>query len=234
MKTLIGVIAGAAILSAGFGTSAQAALLGAGCSHGDFVPGDCNLATFGGGLIDSIATTLSNGNTGQAQIYYSGNNGGDDPDLEDPVIVGGSQILNPTNLLIVAANSSNGGDAGGNSTKADPNDDAQGGTIVLTSAAGFFLKGATIVVDRESSFFLSANGGAVTDTTATTGNGQWFNYLATRFAGVAINSLAITYTRDSGGIALNVAPIPIPAPLALLLSGMLGLGWLGSRRRRAA
>lgn len=58
------------------------------------------------------------------------------------------------------------------------------------------------------------------------------------FEGIRLDALTLTPSGSNSfaldELAFDIAPVPVPASLPLLVGGMLGLGWMARRRKNAA
>ncbi len=112
-----------------------------------------------------------------------------------------------------------------------PNDSASPGSIILTLTAGpsFFLSGFSAIDDGTFKIFGGgAELGSIMLGENQTGKTTFGNFLVS-----VGDSLTLSYSGSGGFDSLEVAPVPLPAALPMLLAAMGGLGWV-ARRRRAA
>ncbi|MDX8351102.1 VPLPA-CTERM sorting domain-containing protein [Cognatiyoonia sp. IB215182] len=216
-KIFLATIA-AGVLAAG--GSAAATLTFDGYSHGDVIT-SVNLE---GGV---TAAVTANGNSSsspdQAWIFDTSLSGTRDPDLEAPFTDDGVNFdINPGNALIIQENPN---------TAAD--DDGRGGWITFTfSRAITFLgfdfldDGDVVVTDNNDNAATvgTPRGSAFDNYFTSSGLLNWTN----------VTQLTFNFGRDSGAIdniSYEIAPIPLPASLLLLLASIGALGFAARGRQ---
>ncbi|MDX8348156.1 VPLPA-CTERM sorting domain-containing protein [Cognatiyoonia sp. IB215446] len=218
MRSIFLATVAAGVLAAGGSTAAT--LTFEDYSHGDIVT-SVNLE---GGV---TAAVTANGNSSsspdQAWIFDTSLSGTRDPDLEAPFTTDGEVYdISPGNALIIQESPN---------TAAD--DDGRGGWITFTfSQAITFLgfdfldDGDVVVTDNNdnSATVGTPRGSAFDNYFTSSGLLNWTN----------VTQLTFSFGRDSGAIdnlSYEIAPIPLPASLLLLLAGIGALGFAGRGRK---
>lgn len=178
----------------------------------------------------SASARLGNGSfiRSTARAFDSELNSTFDPDLEAPFTTGGLS-LNPGNVLIIQEPGSG-----------IPDDNATGGFIDFIFSSTVLFSGFTGLDD--ANFRVTGNG----DTIAIGAPGQFrvpndngFGVFALGTP-VAVDSLRFRFQGASGAIddltfiAPDIAPVPVPAALPLLLAGIGGLAVMKRRQKKAS
>ena len=181
-----------------------------------------DMITFDDGTTATV-TTVSNraGGSNQAGVFDTDNPTGNDSDLGAPFTsASGGPILSPGNILIIL---------GPGSGPGTPDDDAMGGTITFEFSRPVDL----LAFDYFDTEAAQDDGLVVTTDTGgnsgvlTAGDNEYDTFSAP-FLGITTATFAFG---GSGGIDnLQIAPIPVPAAVPLLLSA-LGMLWLLGRTR---
>lgn len=147
----------------------------------------------------------------------------DDPDRGGAwgLPVDGTDTLTPNNVLIISED----GDS------SDPDDNQSGGQIVFNFSQMITFMGFDVLDDVEN-FSVTANTGESETGITLDFNNQFASFTGLNWTGV--NSLLFDFGNASGAIdnlQFEVAPVPVPASLPLLLAGFAGLGALSRRRK---
>ncbi|MEM9787217.1 MAG: VPLPA-CTERM sorting domain-containing protein [Pseudomonadota bacterium] len=213
-------VAAAGILAAG--VSNAATLTFEEFSHGDVIT---TLSLEGGVTASVSASGNSASSPNEAWIFDTSLSNTRDPDLEAPFTDDGVNFdINTGNALIIQESPN---------TAAD--DDGRGGWITFTFSQaitflGFdFLDDGDVVVndDNDNAVRVGTPRGSDFDNYFTSsGLLNWTN----------VTQLTFNFGRDSGAIdniSYEIAPVPLPASLLLLLAGMGALGFAARGRQTA-
>ncbi len=219
MKNVFLATVAAGVFAAG--ASNAATLTFEGYSHGDVI----NSITLEGGV---IATVTARGNSSsspnEAWIFDTSLSGTRDPDLEAPFTTDGENYdIHTGNALIIQENSHT------------ADDDGRGGWIHFSFSQAinflgfdFLDDGDVSVTDNNDNTTVvgTPRGSAFDNFFTSSGLLDWTN----------VTELTFNFGRDSGAIdniSYEIAPVPLPASLLLLLAGMGALG-VASRGRTIA
>lgn len=189
--------------------------------HGDVITS----VSLGGGITASVsASGNSNSSPDQAWVFDTTLSNTQDPDLEGPFTSDGVNYdINTGGALIVQEH--NGA----------PDDDGRGGiiTFVFSQAVSFlgfdFLDDGDVLVrdNNDNAVRVGTERGSDFDNFFTSsGLLNWTN----------VTELSFDFGRDSGAIdnlSFEIAPVPLPASLLLLLAGMGALGFAARGRQTA-
>lgn len=175
----------------------------------------------------SASARLGNGSfiRSTARAFDSELNSTFDPDLEAPFTTGGLS-LNPGNVLIIQEPGS-----------AIPDDNATGGFIDFIFGSSVLFSGFTGLDD--ANFRVTANGDTIEVGSFRVPNDNGFGVFSLASA-VEVDSLRFRFQGASGAIddltfiAPDIAPVPVPAALPLLLAGIGGLAVMKRRQKKAS
>lgn len=209
------------VASVGFvGTSSAATLDFEEFAHGDVITS----LDLGGGVSASVTANGRSGSSpDEAWIFDTSLQNTNDPDLEGPFTDDGVNydIYAGRALIIQEHNGA-------------PDDDGNGGWIqfTFTQAINFlgfdFLDDETVLASDNNGNSVSVGqptGSAFDNYFTASGLLDWTN----------VTQLTFNFGRNSGAIdnlRYEIAPVPLPASLALLLAAMGALGFAGRRRQQ--
>lgn len=212
----------AAVASVGFAGTASAATLDfEEFAHGDVI----NSLDLGGGV---TATVTANGRSGsspdEAWIFDTTLRNTQDPDLEGPFTDDGVNYdIYAGRALIIQEHDG------------APDDDGNGGWIRFTFSQAISFMGFDFL-DDERITARDNNGNSVRVGQPT--GSAYDNYFSTSglLDWTNVTQLTFNFGRNSGAIdnlRYEIAPVPLPASLVLLLAAMGALGFAGRRRQTA-
>lgn len=216
-KTFVAVMA-AGVFAAGGATAAT--LTFEDYSHGDVITS----VNLDGGVTASVtANGNSSSSPDQAWIFDTSLSGTRDPDLEAPFTTDGEVYdINPGNALIIQENPN---------TAAD--DDGRGGWITFTFSQAITFLGFDFLDDGD--VLVTDNNDNATNVGTPRGRGFDNYFTASGLLNwTNVTQLTFNFGRDSGAIdnlRYEIAPVPLPASLLLLLAGIGALG-LTARGRK--
>lgn len=223
------------------GTALTVAMLGAGAAsasvvtltfdEGSTADGDVITSFSKGGITGTItAFNAPTGDINQAMIYDTANPTGLDTDINAPLFnhfdaaglpSSTAKELRPGNVLVISQD----GDS------QNPNNNAEGGTITFSfDQAVNFL--SFRVFDDVSNFFASTDTGKESRHVWMNYDNQYRRVATDDFLGV--REVTFNFGSSAGAIdnlRFELAAVPVPATLPLLLAGVAGLGWAGRRRK---
>lgn len=191
---------------------------------------------FGGGLTGTASADGASANSPDVPVVFATEASNTaDPDLQSPFTLAGSPGTSRSfgNAIIAQENP-------GNNGVFDPDDDGNGGTVEfkfdnLISLGQIFLLDAKL--GASVTLFLGNDvvSQLLTTVSADTGNNPNNNlYTFLDFNDVSGDRFVVDFNGKSGAIGefhAEVAPIPVPASLPLLLAGFGALGYVARRKK---
>lgn len=193
------------------------------------VAGDVLTSFDVGGVTGTISAV---GGTDQAMIFDSNNYTGGDSDLQAPFYseftgtghngtpTASADTLSPGNILIISED----GDA------SDPDDNARGGLITFDFDQAITFMGFD-VLDDVTNFSVTSDTGESIGPFSLNYNNQFLSFTDLSWEGVT--SLTFDFGNASGAIdniSFQVAAVPLPATLPLLLVGFGAFGFAARRK----
>jgi len=197
-----------------------------------------NIMSADGSVTASVSTIVNpSGNTTVARAYATvdGNGnprGGRDPDIEPTYVVvdGLGPLVAPINNVLVVDETPDDRNNGGNLV----DDNRSGGVITFDfTAMDVLFSGVTFIDDGTLQVSGSLNGSNVFSTVIN--NGSTENSLSRLALGTSarVDQLTFDFGSNSGAIDnVLVSAVPLPAGVALLMTGLAALGF--ARRRKPA
>lgn len=212
------VLAASAALAAVCVTGASASTI----SFDDFAHSDnvTQVSTDDGLISADVSAT---GGINRAYAFDSTLSNTRDDDLEGPFhrFSDSSELLDPGRILIIQENN----------RSAD--DNARGGTLTFEFDQAVDFTGFTLLDDATVTITSSSVPSVFTASLPVPGADGFFELFET--AGLFVGVRDLTFTLDGSGAidGLQIAPVPVPAALPMLLLGLGGLGVASRRRKRA-
>ena len=190
--------------------------------HGDVI----TEVSLGGGVTAAVAAVgNSQSSPDEATIFDTTLENTEDPDLEAPFTTDGIAFnIETGRALIVQENNG------------EPDDDGQGGSISFTFSQAVSFLGFDFLDDESVTVTDNNNNSAVVGT----GSGSSFDNFLTAsglLGWTDVTSLTFDFGGNSGAIdnlEFEIAAVPVPASLPLMLAGLAGFGFASRRRKKAA
>ena len=190
--------------------------------HGDVI----TEVSLGGGVTATVAAEGNSRNSpDEATIFDTTLDNTEDPDLEGPFTADGVNFdFEAGRALIIQENDG------------EPDDDGRGGWISFTFSQAVSFLGFDFLDDE----FVTVSDNNGNSAVVGTGTGPAFdNYVtASGLLGFSdVTELTFDFGGNSGAIdnlEFEIAAVPVPASLPLMLAGLAGFGFASRRRKNAA